>query len=119
MSSVDEKEQILELLQEVIDKGFLVVVEGIKDKRALTGLGVVNVLTLKRPLFAMVESIADKSKDVVILTDLDAEGKKLYAELADGLQRHGVRIHNKLREFLFKTKLRQIEGLRTYLRSSR
>ena len=53
----------------------------------------------------------------MILTDLDAEGKKLYARLNHDLQRHGVRVDNSFREFLFRhTSLRQIEGLDSYFK---
>ena len=111
---VEEAEQILELLDEIKRKGLLVVVEGPKDKRALEALGVANVFSLKKPLYAVVEEISSE-KEVVLLTDLDEEGKKLYHKLFVDLQRHGVKINNKLREFLFKTKLRHIEGLTKYL----
>ncbi len=112
---LEESEQIRELLDEIKKKGLLVLVEGQKDKRALEQLGISNVLSLKRPLYAVVEEIASKAKEVVLLTDLDEEGKKLYHRLSVDLQRHGVKINNKLREFLFKTELRHVEGLVSYL----
>jgi len=114
---MEEKEQILEFLDEIKRKNLLVVVEGIKDVKSLNALGIANVVSLKKPLFAVVEDIAKTEKEVVLLTDLDDEGKKLYHELSVGLQAHGVKINNKLREFLFKTELRHIEGLATYLSS--
>ena len=112
---MEEAEQIRELLAEIKKKGLLVVVEGPKDKHALESLGITNIMSLKRPLYAVVEEIASKAKEIVLLTDLDEEGKKLYHKLSVDLQKHGVKINNKLREFLFKTKLRHIEGLATYL----
>ena len=115
---MDESTQIRELLEEIRDKGLLVIVEGIKDKRALESFGISNVISLKKSLFAVVEEVASKVDEVVILTDLDSEGKDLYHRLSKDLQSHGVKIDNKLREFLFKTKLRQIEGLVSYLSST-
>jgi len=112
---MEESEQIKELLEEIKSKNLLVIVEGIKDVRALNALGIVNVMSLKKPLFAVVEDVASKEKEVVLLTDLDEEGKKIYHELSVNLQKFGVKINNHLREFLFKTQLRQIEGLATYL----
>ena len=112
---MEESEQIKELLDEIKRKGLLIIVEGPKDKRALEELGLERVFSLKKPLFAVVEEIADNEKEVVLLTDLDEEGKKLYHKLSVDLQRHGVKVNNKLREFLFKTKLRHIEGLNSYL----
>jgi len=108
-------DEIRELLEEVKEKKLLVIVEGIRDKRALGKLGVTNVVSLKKPLFAVVEEIAHKEKEIVILTDLDDEGKKLYHSLSRDFQRHGVKINNKLREALFRTRLVHIEGLDTYL----
>jgi len=52
-----------------------------------------------------------------LLTDLDGEGRKLYHKLSRDLQKHGVKVNNKLRELLFKAKLSHIEGLATYLDS--
>ncbi len=91
--------------------GKLIVVEGIKDKRALESLGVKNIYTLKTPLFVAAEEIAERSKRVVILTDLDRQGKMLYARLRTDLQSLGVEVDNRFRQQLFKTKVRQIEGI--------
>lgn len=114
---MEELEQIEELLADIKNKDLLVVVEGPKDKHALESLGITNIMSLKKPLYAVVEEIASKAKEIVLLTDLDEEGRKLYHRLSIDLQKHGIKINNKLREFLFKTKLRHIEGLATYLNS--
>ncbi len=50
----------------------------------------------------------------MILTDLDSEGKKLYGKLKKQLSNFGIKIDNELRDLLFKTKLRQIEGMKNY-----
>jgi len=112
-----EAEKIRESLEDIKDKGMLVIVEGLKDKRALESLGLTNIFSLKKPLFAVVEEIASKEKEVVLLTDLDGEGRKLYRKLSRDLQKHGVKINNKLRILLFKAKISHIEGLATYLDS--
>ncbi len=113
--SIDNQE-LLELLADIKIKNKLVIVEGIKDKRALAKLGIINVITLsKKPLFAVVEETASQTREVVLLVDLDEEGKKIYHSLAVDLQKHRVKIDNKLREYLFKTQLRQIEGLASYV----
>ena len=100
--------RINSLLEKAKEK--FVLVEGIKDKRALENLGFKKVITLKnRPLFEVIESINEK--EIVLLTDLDAEGKKLFSILRRELERRGIKIDNKLRLELFKTGLRQIEAL--------
>jgi 5S rRNA maturation endonuclease (ribonuclease M5) len=95
-----------------------IIVEGPKDKKSLRDVGISNniIMLNKRPLYAVVEEAAEISKEIVILTDLDKEGKRLFGRLNSDLQRFGVRVDNCFREFLFKhTKLRQIEGISTYL----
>jgi 5S rRNA maturation endonuclease (ribonuclease M5) len=101
--------------------GKTIIVEGPKDRTSLRSLGVLNkILVLnKKPLYAVVEEAANSS-DVVILTDLDREGKRLFGRLNSDLQRFGVRVDNSFRLFLFKhTKLRQIEGIKTYMQNAR
>ena len=105
------------LIEKIKSSGILVIVEGKKDRAALLRLGISNVIELsKKPLFHIVEEIANENEECIVLTDLDRKGKEIYGKLNSNLQRHGVKINNKLREFLFKhTKLRQIEGIFTYL----
>lgn len=95
----------------------LIIVEGKKDKKALEQLRLKNIVTLsKKPIYKVIEEVAEKTKEAVILTDLDKEGKKLYGKLNSGLSYHGVKVDNKFRVFLFKkTKLRQIEGMVNYV----
>jgi 5S rRNA maturation endonuclease (ribonuclease M5) len=91
-----------------------VIVEGESDKAALQKFGFCNVRAVNStPLYKFVESI--KEKEVVILTDLDREGRRIYGQLSSALQERGVRIDNSLRNALFKTQLRQIEGLPKYI----
>lgn len=111
-----EAEEFYKELQKLRDSRKVVLVEGIKDKRALGELDIDNVLTLrKRPIYKVVELISDRYKDCVILTDLDREGKKLFRMINSGLSERGVRVDKRFRNFLFKkTKLRQIEGIANY-----
>ena len=104
-------DEFLKLIEEYQDA--LVIVEGKEDKSALIKLGFTNIITLSTPLYKVVESV--KTKKVIVLTDLDSEGKKLYSKLKHELGQRGVYIDDKLRNLLFKTDLRQLEGLFTYL----
>ena len=110
------KDELIELIEKTKNSGILVIVEGKKDRAALQRLGINNIIELsKKPLFQIVEEVADSNDECIILTDLDKEGKMLYSKLNSNIQKHGVKVNNKLREFLFKhTKLRQIEGIDTY-----
>jgi 5S rRNA maturation endonuclease (ribonuclease M5) len=113
MSSDASVQKVLELIDS--KKGLLTIVEGKKDRAALAALGFTDIVELTgKPLYAVAESI-EKGSRVQILTDLDSEGKKLFSQLRADLSPRGVRIDNELREALFRTELRQIEGLNTYL----
>ena len=94
----------------------LIVVEGKKDKFALNSLNIKNIFVLNnKPLYQVVEEVADISKDVVILTDLDREGKKLYSILQTDLQKNGVKVDKVFREFLIRnTKLVCIESIENF-----
>lgn len=111
--------EIEEAIEKLRKSGKLVVVEGLKDRRSLVKLGLRNIIALKKPLYAVVDEIAETAKECAILTDLDSEGKKLYGVLKKELQKRGVKIDDKLRKFLFrKTPLRQIEGLATFVENN-
>ena len=89
----------------------LIIVEGKKDKKTLENFGITNIITFSNSPYFHMENI--KEKEVIILTDLDSEGKKLYSILRHGLQKRGVKIDRKFREFLFKkTRISHIEGIK-------
>lgn len=92
----------------------LILVEGRRDKEALENMGITNVQTVaQKPLFKTVEEIASLTKGVVILTDLDKEGRKYYAYLRHHMQKKGVKVDRKFREFLFaNTKITHIESMK-------
>jgi 5S rRNA maturation endonuclease (ribonuclease M5) len=98
-----------------------IIVEGPKDRKALVELGLRKVIVLRgRPLYEVVEAVAEKTGKVLILTDLDREGRELYGRLRQDLQKHGVAVDDRFRNFLFKeTDLRQIEGFTKYLSKHR
>ncbi|MBS3144847.1 toprim domain-containing protein [Candidatus Woesearchaeota archaeon] len=108
-------EYLAEWLHYLKKKKTLILVEGKKDLAALQSLGIKNIQAIaQQPFYKIVESIQEK--EIIILTDLDAEGKKLYAKLNQYCQQHGIKVDDKPREFLFKhTTLTQIEGLPQYL----
>ena len=106
-------------VEKIKTSNVLVIVEGKKDKIALQKFGITNVVELsKKPLFQIVEEVSQSNDECIILTDLDRKGKQIYGKLNSDLQRNGVKIDNKFREFLFRnTKIRQIEGIDCYLDS--
>ena len=110
-------EALLEEIEKLKTSNTLIIVEGKKDISALRNLGLKNVVEINGNIYEFAESI--KEDEVVILTDLDPEGKKLYSKLMHYFSQKGIKINNKLRNILFKeTKLRQIEGIDTYLENN-
>lgn len=101
--------EVIEAVKKVKNK--YIIVEGKKDKLALENLGCKNVYTLEdKALFEAVENITEK--EIVLLTDLDGEGKKLYNQLKRMLSKRGINTNDELRLVLFKHKVSHIEGLR-------
>ena len=107
-------EDVLELVEK--KKDILTIVEGKWDKIALQDLGFTNIVMCERLALYKVVELVEKGSCVQILTDLDAEGKKIYARLNSDFKQRGVYVDNELRELLFKTQLRQIEGIVSYLK---
>ena len=112
-----ETEELLGWIEKIKESDKLIIVEGKEDKKALSNLGLMNVIQLgRKPLYKVVEIVVKKGEDVIILTDLDREGKKLYARLNHELGQFGIKIDNRFRNFLFRnTTLRQIEGMDSYI----
>lgn len=111
-----KKEEIEGCIERLRQENKVIVVEGEKDKKSLEFFGVKNIVTLKKPLFVVVEDVAEKTDEVVILTDFDRKGKELYGRLKRDFAMNGVKVDAYFREFLQKnTRLSHIEGLKTYL----
>jgi 5S rRNA maturation endonuclease (ribonuclease M5) len=106
-------EAVDQWIEKLCEEQPCIIVEGYKDRAALQKLGLENVVSLRgKPMYKVVELVAKLCDECVILTDLDREGKKIYSVLKAELQKHGVKIDDRFRKFLFKeTDLRQIEGL--------
>ncbi len=109
--SLDELELLLEFIESIKNAGCPILVEGKRDIAALKKFNINNVHQLTSSLEGEARSIAKSWKEVIILTDLDKKGRLLYIKLLRIFQRLGVRVNNKPRELLFRTKLRQVEGL--------
>jgi|SRR3989338_7279448 len=101
-------EDVLDAIEKIKQK--LIIVEGKKDKAALEQFECTHILTLEhKALYEVVEAV--KEKEVVVLTDLDSEGKQLYAKLQRAFAKRGIYVDNRLRILLFKYKISHIEGL--------
>ena len=108
-----DRNELFVLLAE--KKAVPTICEGKKDVTALKHFGFSQITMLEGHALYQVVELFEKGSTVQILTDLDAEGKKLFAKLRADLSQRGVHIDNALREALFRTDLRQIEGLISYM----
>ena len=113
------EKEITDFISKLKNSDKLIIVEGIKDKKALNSIGVNNFIVMlsKKPIFAVIEDVAKVANQVIILTDFDKKGKELYGKLNSGLQKLGVKVDRYFREWLQRnTKLSHIEGIDTYIK---
>jgi len=115
LNKKQQLEELNELILELRTTKPIIIVEGKKDQKALKQLKI-NSITIKKPLYQLIEEITEKYTSCIILTDLDSKGKKLYGILKNNLEKYKIKVNNKFRIFLMKnTNLSQIEGLVTYM----
>jgi len=110
-SDSSELEALREFIEKLKNTQLPILVEGLKDKKALMKFGINNIHSLKKSLEQTVSELAENNKEIVLLTDLDEEGKELFAKLLMAFNRHGVKVNFDARKALLKTKVRQIEGV--------
>lgn len=104
------------LLEEIKERNLPVVVEGQNDQKALQALGLSNLILLnKKPLYKVIEDL--EATEIVILTDLDREGRRLFGRLSRECNQRGIKVNNKLRLFLLHTPVAHIEGVVTFMRN--
>jgi len=111
-SRINSQLQIEAWINDLRLSGRIIIVEGKKDKAALSHFGVSNIITVNPgPIYKVVEGVAEMGGCAIILTDFDKKGKELYGKLKKGLVKLGVAVDNRFREELHRTKLSHIEGL--------
>ncbi|MBI5392490.1 toprim domain-containing protein [Candidatus Woesearchaeota archaeon] len=104
---------LIDWVSSIIESNKIIIVEGKKDKKALVELGIDdNIIYLQDALYKVVDKIISLNKEVIILTDFDTEGKKLYSALKKGFEKEGVIVDKTFREALRRyTKVSHIEGM--------
>jgi len=121
-------DEVLESVQRKADETPApVLVEGRKDERALTRLGVevetVRVSGNGRSLAETAERVSRRYEEAILLTDWDSEGNALKAKLKPLLESHGVvprTTHRKRIRDLTAKEIHDVESLpqqRTRMRS--
>ncbi len=109
----EERKELLKLLEKIKNK--TIIVEGKRDKQVLCSYGFTNVVTLERGIYETAEKVIE-SKEVIILTDFDSEGKEIAGKLNFFLQSLGCKVDRVTRRkisFLFsKLGMSSIEELK-------
>lgn len=113
-------EKLREWLEKIRENTMQIIVEGKKDREALVKIGVdgERIIYLGMPPYRLAEELSGKTKKVIILTDLDEEGKKIYGDVKRNLNRLGVQVDTYFREGLFRySELSHIEGAYRHFRN--
>jgi 5S rRNA maturation endonuclease (ribonuclease M5) len=112
-------EELTWLLEELRDRpaNQVILVEGLKDRAALTVLGVGGeVWQVQGPnsIFSTAERLAKENKEAVILTDWDRKGGQLAHLLRSSMNANGIRFDENIRMklvILVKKDIKDIESL--------
>jgi 5S rRNA maturation endonuclease (ribonuclease M5) len=120
---MEETERLLEQLRVMSESGTPIIVEGRRDEAALRRLGVKGrVYCLKargESRHDFLERL-DGTRDAIVLTDFDREGKKLETWLYKELLLRGVKsdlkLWNRIR-MLARTEVRSVEELPAFVRA--
>jgi len=111
-------DELLSEIENAKSDDSLIIVEGKKDRIALENLGLKNIFVLNetsKSICEKIEEISGKAKEVVIMTDIDKEGKKIYFLMKKAFSQMNVRINNRIRELLIKLKISHVEGLDSFI----
>ncbi|MEM5882782.1 MAG: toprim domain-containing protein [Candidatus Aenigmatarchaeota archaeon] len=106
-------DQIREIQKEVLNfKEVPIIVEGIKDEEAIRKLGFQKIVKISgKPLEKVFEEVSNYNS-VVILSDFDEEGKKIFAKLRKLFSSHKIKVHTFLRNKIKSTfKIKKIEEI--------
>ncbi len=118
-----DPEETLEELTVILDElkershSEVVLVEGQKDRAALTVLGIDGeIMQVQGPnsIFTTAEKLAREGREAIVLTDWDRKGGQLARLLRQGLKANGVRFDDDLRlrlVLLVKADIKDIESL--------
>ncbi|GEM_PF-1079343 len=104
----DDRELFLGVIEEL--RGKTVVVEGKKDLVAMRGLGFEVIPINRRHLADIIPFL--EGKEVVILTDFDREGRRLYIKLKYLLTKYKIKSNSRLRGKMMSLKKTRIEDFR-------
>ncbi len=93
-------------------EGWVVLVEGKRDKMALERFDIGPVYTMKgRKFHDIAEELSEKYEGVVILTDLDRTGEDIFRKLSKILESYGLKVDGSFREDLKRSGVKFVEKI--------
>jgi 5S rRNA maturation endonuclease (ribonuclease M5) len=124
VSAIDDAERLEELdrlIEELAEANVPIIVEGKRDTKALRSLGIAGeIIELNQGvgIVEFCEGVARAHRSVILLTDWDAKGGKLFKALADNLKTLGVKAEGDFRRELArlaKKGAKDVEGVPGFL----
>lgn len=124
LERLEKLEGLILELQQMSDKGAVIIVEGKRDRKALRALGITGDIELgtKKSILVFCEDVAREYNNVIVLTDWDEKGDKL-ASLMEGYLRStsaavNMDIRRKIKNLVQK-RIKDIESLDTHISNLR
>ncbi|WMW24086.1 toprim domain-containing protein [Methanolobus sediminis] len=117
---MEQMDKLLDELQDFVNQGSIIVVEGKRDVVALKSLGIRGEFRLAthHSLVNFCEELAKTGKQIVILTDWDRRGNILADKLVENLHALGVNPDTRIRDLvvsLVQKEIKDIESLPGYV----
>ncbi|NYT01324.1 MAG: topoisomerase [Methanosarcinales archaeon] len=113
-------EELISSLLEASERGAAIIVEGIRDRRALRSLGVRGpvILASRHPALNLAEEVARQYDEIVVLTDWDDKGEEMARNLEQHLQwaraHADLEIRSRLKK-LVRKEIKDVESLSIYV----
>lgn len=121
---LDALEEQISALMEASQKGAAIIVEGMRDERALRALGISGpvIMASRRPALELAEDAARRYREIVVLTDWDLKGDEMALKIDQYLRSAGSRpdmdIRSRLKK-LVKKEIKDVESLSLYVERMR
>ena len=117
---LEKLEELILELQQMSDKGAVIIVEGQRDRKALRALGITGTIVLgtKKSILVFCEEVAREYKNVIVLTDWDEKGEKLAALMEGYLRSTSAAVNMDIRKKiknLVQKRIKDIESLDTHI----
>lgn len=124
LERLEKLEGLILELQQMSDKGAVIIVEGKRDRKALRALGITGDIELgtKKSILVFCEDVAREYNNVIVLTDWDEKGDKLASLMEGHLRSTSAAVNMDIRrkiKNLVQKRIKDIESLDTHISNLR